>query len=119
MNISDQFKNNIKEWINHDNKEKRLKEEINDVKETKERLEEDILNYMERNNIEDREIIIENNSKLKYSKMKVTETITKKLIIEKLTEYYKNENKAKEITDYIYSDRKSELKKYLKKSDIK
>jgi hypothetical protein len=38
-----------------------------------------------------------------------------KLIIDKLSKYFNDSDKAREITDFIYSDRKNDTKIYLKK----
>lgn len=110
MNISDEFKNNLKKWLKFDNEEKNIKDNLNFIKTEKIKYEDKILSYMENNNLTNKDIILDNDCKIKYKETKVTETITKKLIYDRLKSYFGSDQKAEEITNYIYNNRKSDLK---------
>ena len=116
--MSSNLKEYIEKLISLENQELKYKTEMNNIKKEKENISNSILNYMEKNNITDKEIIYGNN-KIKYSSTKIQDNITKKLIFERLKIFLKNENLATEATNFIYSDRNSIQKNYIKVSDIK
>ena len=69
---------------------------------------------MQNNNIQDKDIHIGEHV-LKYGETKSTEGITKKLITERLTEYFNgNVDEATKLTEFIYSNRSSTSKPVLK-----
>ena len=63
--------------------------------------------------------IIYGDKKIKYIRTKNTEGITKKLIYEKLRNYFQSEKSATEATEYIYKDRASDYKTTIKITDVK
>ncbi len=113
MSVDPQFKNAIKEWYKCEMEEKGLKLKLSDIKKNKDGVETLIIQYMQQNKIEDKDIHIGDHI-LKYGETKSTEGITKKLITERLTEYFQNEQKALEVTEFIYSNRNSVSKPVLK-----
>lgn len=106
----------LEKLIEIDDEEKKYKEYIDNLKKEKDNLNQNIINIIERNKIMDKEIII-NDKKIKYATQKVQDNITKKLILERLKIYLKNENSALEATNFIYNNRESTLKKLIKISD--
>ena len=101
------------------NKEEEIyKEKIKNLKIKKDKIHDTIINYMSNNDILDKEIIFENN-KIKCGSSKTTESITKKLIFQRLKEFLKDENLATQATNYIYNDRNSSQKLVLKILDLK
>ena len=68
--------------------------------------------------ITDKDIIF-GNSKIKYTQTKVPEGITKKRIQDRLTIFLKNENIAKEATNFIYSERESKINTSIKITNTK
>jgi len=118
MSSNEDFKKRIKRIVDLDDEEKKLKDELNKIKNEKEMISNDILNFMETNNITGKDIIYGKN-KIKYVKLKNIENITKNLIYNKLKIYLRSESAAAEATEFIYSDRKSEYKTQIKISDIK
>ena len=56
---------------------------------------------------------------VKYATSKNTESITKKLIYDRLKVFLKSEKIAEDAVDYIYSDRGTTTKSYIKISDVK
>lgn len=118
MSEKSQLKLYISEFINLDKEENLYKDKIKNLKNKKEKVHDSIVNYMSNNDILDKEIIFENN-KLKCASSKITESITKKLIFERLKVFLKDENMATKATNFIYSDRSSTQKLSLKVTNIK
>ena len=112
---------NLKDYVNKlieiEKEEEKYKLLFANIKKEKELINNTIINFMEKNNITEKDIIF-GNKKIKYSKMKVQDTVTKKLIEERLKIFLKSENVAKEATNFIYSDRNSTQKIYLKISNF-
>ncbi len=103
------FKKNVKKFMEINEQEEKIKEKMKELKNEKDGLENFILNFMEQNKITDRDIDV-GDFKLKYSQNKKTESVTKKLILERLQQYFNgNEQKAKELLDFIYQERTSEM----------
>jgi hypothetical protein len=113
---------NLKEYINKlidlEREEEKQKNILLEIKKNKDNVNNLIINFMEKNNITDKDIIF-GDKKIKYSKIKVQDTITKKLIEERLKIFLKNENMANDATKFIYSDRNSNQKVLLKITNIK
>ncbi len=103
-----EFKLTVKRFLQINENEEKLKEEMKKIKNEKDNLENSILKFMENNKITDRDIDV-GDFKLKYSTSKKTESVTKKLIFERLVQYLQNEEKAKELLDFIYQERNSEM----------
>ena len=118
MSEKSQLKLFISEFITLDKDESIYKDKIKNLKNKKEKIHDNIVNYMSNNDILDKEIIFENN-KIKCASSKITESITKKLILERLKLFLKDENLANQATNFIYSDRNSTQKLSLKISNIK
>lgn len=118
MSEKTQLKQIISDFINLDKEENIYKDKIKNLKNKKEKIHDSIVNYMSNNEILDKEIIFENN-KIKCASSKITESITKKLILERLKVFLKDENIANKATNFIYSDRNSSQKYSLKISNIK
>ena len=110
MNITEDFKNDLKNWLQYDNEEKSIKDNLKNIKDKKIKYEDKILSYMENNNLTNKDIILDNDCKIKYKATNVVKGITKKLIYDKLKRYFNSYEKAEDITNYIYSERESDLK---------
>ena len=112
--VDPQFKSAIKEWYKCEIEEKNLKSKLSELKKNKDGVESIIIQYMVTNSIQDKDIHIGEHV-LKYGETKSTEGITKKLIMERLTEYFQgNQEEAEKVTEYIYSNRNSSSKPTLK-----
>ena len=112
--VSKEFKLSIKKWVEIDNKQKKVRELVNNLKKEKEKYQEYILDYMSGNNITNKKILI-NDGKLSYIETKTSQTITKKYIIDKLTTYFNNSKKAEEIANLLYDNRETKTKSVLKR----
>ena len=118
MSDKNQLKQFINDFITLNKEEEIYKEKIKNLKNKKDKIHDTIINYMSNNDILDKEIIFENN-KIKCGSSKTTESITKKLIFQRLKEFLKDENLATQATNYIYNDRNSSQKLVLKILDLK
>lgn len=122
MNVSNNFKDNIKEWISIDNSIMNIDDEIEPLKIKKNKLQKIkkdkeyiILEYMKKNNITNNDIVL-NDGKLKYYNSKLTEPISKKLITEKINEYFKNNKlEGDKLLDYIFNNRDKKVIPVLKR----
>jgi hypothetical protein len=114
----DELKKNIQEYLKLKNAESEYKNKINVLKKSYDNIENNIIHYMNDNDFLDKDIIFDKN-KLKCSNLKTQESITKKLILERLKKFFNNEENAIKATEFIYSDRKSTNKLTLKVSDLK
>lgn len=120
--IMDNFKDNVKRWVELDNQSHRYKLEMDGLKKKKAEYElerdkvgDNILNFMETNNLSDNEIVI-SDGKLKYFNSKTSTSISQKFINERLKLYFKDENKAKEVLDFIYSGRETTITPVVKRT---
>jgi hypothetical protein len=114
-----QFKRTVKRYLEIRDREERIKDELKTMKDEKDNLENSILQFIEENEYQDRDIVV-GDFKMKYTRTKQTETITKKYLFDKLITYFQNdENKTKEVIDYLYNERESSTKVSLKVNSIK
>ena len=114
QSVDPQFKSAIKEWYKCEIEEKSLKAKLSDIKKNKDGVEEIIIQYMQSNKIQDKDIHIGEHV-LKYAETKSTEGITKKLITERLLDYFQgNQAEAEKVIDFIYSNRNSTSKAAIK-----
>jgi hypothetical protein len=114
----EEFKKTVKKYLELHDLEERLKEQIKDMKEEKESLENGILQFIESNDYQDRDIVV-GQYKMKYTKTKQTESVTKKFTFDRLVTYFQgDEMKAKEVLDHIYNERGSTMKTSLKLNPI-
>ncbi len=114
-----QFKRSVKRYLELHAREEELKEQLKAMKEEKDQLENGILGFIENNDYQDRDIVV-GDYKMKYTKTKQSETVTKKYTFDKLATYFGgDEDKAKEVLDYIYSDRGTVVRTSLKLNLIK
>lgn len=119
------LKENVKQWVELDNASHRYKIKMDELKKKKEEFDmernkvgDNILSFMENNKLEDNEIVI-SDGKIKYQQSKSSTSISQKFIIERLKEYFKDEEKAKEVTQFIYSGREVSYTPVLKRTRAK
>ena len=112
------LKNNLSLYLKLKDEENQLKDKISKLKSKSDDIHDSILNYMNEKEILDKELIFDKR-KIKCTQSKISESITKKLILDRLMNYFEDESKANEITNYIYNNRKSTNKILLKVSNLK
>lgn len=116
QNHVDLFKTNVKRFMEINDQEDKIKEKMRELKTEKDVLEDFIIQFMENNSITDRDID-GGNYKLRYAQNKKTESVTKKLIHDRIIQYFDgNEQKTKELMDLIYQERTSEMVSSIKLS---
>tara|TARA_B110000037_G_scaffold207377_1_gene254280 strand:+ start:764 stop:1120 length:357 start_codon:yes stop_codon:yes gene_type:complete len=112
--VSNEFKLSIKKWVELDNKHKKIKELNSSIKKEKDKYSTYITEYIKNNNLQKKSILIKD-GKINYNETKTTQSVTKKYLIEKLTELFKSNQKAEEISNYIYDKRETKTKASIKR----
>ena len=118
--MSEQYllKEYIQKLVELEKEEEKYKNIFTNLKKEKDSLNDNIINFMENNKITDKDIIF-GDKKIKYSLMKVPDSISKKLIHDRLKLFFKNEKEAEEATQFIYNDRNSKQKPIIKITNVK
>jgi len=121
----DTFKDNVKQWVELDNQSHRYKLEMDGLKKKKSEYEmerdkvgDNILSFMETNDLSDNEIVI-SDGKLKYFNSKSSTSISQKFINERLNLYFNDESKATEVLEFIYSGRETTVTPVVKRTRAK
>ena len=99
-NSLEQFKNQVRSWVEIDNNVKALKQAIKDRNVVKKDLTEKILRFMIKFNIED--LNTKDGSKLRYKVNQVTKNPTAKDIKKRLVENYHKVNNAEDLSNTIF-----------------
>ena len=111
------FKEKICEWVTTDNKIRKYNEVIKQERAKRTQLAENIISYAEVNNLQHSVIEI-TDGKLKFQNVRSTAPLTLRFITECLTECLGNEDRVKQIMNYIKTKRKirynQEVKRYYK-----
>jgi hypothetical protein len=109
------FENKIQQWVSFDNQLKILNDKIKSLRESKNKLSEEITSYASINNITNSSIQI-SDGKLKFANTKVPEPLTFKYIEKTLAGIIKNENQVKQIIEHLKEKRSiktiSEIKRF-------
>ena len=98
----EQLVTSIKEWISMDNDIKKLQDVLKEKHEQRKTITSNLVNVMKINEIDCFDI---NDGKLIYTKTKVKTPLNKNNLVEALLKYYKDEERAKDMTDYLLSCR--------------
>lgn len=101
----DKFKKQIKNYVSYDDKIKKYNAELRKLRQEKSRLEQSIMKFMNKNQMNDTVINLTGGGKLQLGQSKKTESLSKNYILEKLTTYFGSEDDAQKIVDYLYSNR--------------
>jgi len=109
------FENQIKEWVQIDNQLKLLNDKTKLLREQRNKLNENIINYANNNDIFNSQIQI-SDGKLKFTNTKVSSPLTFKYLEKCLGEVIRNENQVKQIMEYVKSKREiktvAEIKRF-------
>ena len=100
----------IKEWITNDNEIKKINEVLKAKKKQNKVLSETLVDIMKNNEIS---VVDIKNGKLIHKTSKTKRAINKQSLINILNSYYKDDNKANEITSYIFNNREEVIKDYI------
>ena len=108
METKEQLVNTIKKWVKTDNEIRTLKKELNLRKKNKLSISNDLIEVMRKNEIDCFDI---NDGQILYSKKNVKKPITKKVLLNILSNYYDGDLlKATEINNYILENREDIVK---------
>lgn len=110
------LKSYVQKLLELDEQETKYKTILNEIKDQKEEVSETLMNIMVSKQIQDKDIIL-GGKKVKYAVSNTQESITKKLILDKLTLYFKDAKEAEKVTQFIYDQRNTVTKNYLKISN--
>ncbi len=103
METKDELVNHIKMWLEIDKEIQEYQKIIREKRKLKTKLSNELIDVMKTNNIDGFDI---NNGKLSYNKVKRKESISKKMLLRCLNDYYKNnEEQVSEITNHILNSR--------------
>jgi len=102
----------IKIWVKADEEIKEIQKVLKEKRETKKEESEYLIEIMKKNQIDCFNL---NEGKLVHTQTKTKQSISKKFLLKTLNEYYQEENKAEEMTEYILKTREENLKEVLKK----
>ena len=104
--MSEEFQTNIQQWVNIDNKIKKLSTDLKGFRNTRHELTRNIFTYAESNNLENAVIQI-SDGKLKFQNVKQTSPLTFKLVKEALEDCIDNEQHVAAIMKAIKDKRES------------
>lgn len=113
LNTKEELIKNIREWIKMDNEIIKLKAELKEKINKKKELTETLVHVMKNNSIDCFDI---NGGALVYKKKKTRRTISGKFLLSQLEEYYKEQPEiAKEITKKVLDNRIEVIKDEIKR----
>ena len=102
--MSQEFQENIKDWVSIDNRIKKLQQQVKELRMTKSNLTDNIFNYAEQNNLENAVIQI-SDGKLKFQNVKSTSPLTFGYLKQCLSECMENQEQVEELIKYIKNKR--------------
>jgi hypothetical protein len=103
METKEQLVKTIKEWVKIDNEIRKLKNEQTIRKNEQKRISQDLIEVMRKNEIDEFDL---NDGKIMYTKKSVKKPITKKILLNILSNFYEGDiMKANQINNYIMENR--------------
>ena len=106
---------NIKKWVNLDNKIKEINNELKNLRLEKTAYNSNIIKYITSNNLDNATIKI-NDGKLRFVDCNYTQPLTNKFLLECLHKYYQNDDKVIDIFNFIKSQREIKTIKEIKRT---
>ena len=108
-----EFKENIKIWLKMDDDIKTLQNALKEIKKKKEEMTPKILSFMKNNELKHLDT---NDGKIQYKSSFVSKPINKKMIINRLGDYFKDFEKGANAAAFILENREKEEKVRLTRS---
>jgi hypothetical protein len=103
----------IREWVKIDNEIKYLKNEENKRKNQQKIISKNLMKIMSEYNIDEFDL---KDGKIVYTKRNIKKPITKKVLLDLLTTYYKNDvDKANEVNNFILDNREEKVVETIKR----
>ena len=117
MENKQQLIDSIKEWVKLDNEIRTIQQELTIRKNDKKKVSSRLMETMNSNNIDCFDI---KDGQLCYTKRSVKKPITKKVLFDILTKYYRGDiMQATEMNDYIIENREEVIKETLVRKIVK
>jgi len=117
MSTKEELINVIRGWVKTDNEIKQLQNTLKNKKNEKKEITEQLLEIMKTNEIDCFDI---NNGKIMYTKTKSKQTVSKKLLLSTLSEYFKDDNDtAMQVANHILDSRGEKITESIRRKDIK
>lgn len=111
----DKFKNEIKSYVSYDNKIKKYNTELKKLRQEKSRLEQSIIKFINKNQMNDTIINLSGGGKIQLGQSRRTESLSKQYILQKLTTYFGSEDEALKVVEYLYKNRVVTMKDSIKR----
>ena len=112
-----EFKSNVKQWIEIDDDIKTLTEALKARKKRKDELTPELMSFMSNYQIND---LNTKDGQLKFSKTNVAKPLSKKYLMNRIGDFFKNYDKGEEVVNFVYENREKEekfkLRRVIKKS---
>ena len=102
------FEQKIQSWVSIDNQLKLLNEKVQELRDKRNDLSENITKYAQTNNLQNATIQI-SDGKLKFANTRVAAPLTFKYLEKSLGEVIKNESQVKQIVEYVKENRDSKI----------
>tara|TARA_E500000178_G_C16734937_1_gene623296 strand:+ start:293 stop:643 length:351 start_codon:yes stop_codon:yes gene_type:complete len=111
MQTKEELVSHIRNWLAIENDIKDLRKLLREKTEKKKQLSNELLSVMKENDIDCFDIT---NGKLMTSKIKIKETVSKKMLLRVLTDYLDKPEEVVKLTDYILDSRTVKEKEYIR-----
>ena len=113
METKEQLIKTIKEWVKMDNEIRSLTKELNNRKNEKKKISNSLMEIMKKNEIDCFDI---NDGQICYSKKNIKKPITKKALMDILSNYYNGDiTKANELNNFIIDNREEVVKESIER----
>lgn len=109
------FEDNIKKWVQLDNQLKLVNDKVKEIKQEKDTIEEQIIQYVDTNQLNNATAKI-SGGRLKFVETKQSSPLTLKYIKECLSECIENEQQVDLILNYIKDNREIKYSKDIKRT---
>jgi len=107
----------IKDWVRLDNDIRKLKKEEKQRNEEKKNVSKQLMDIMKKNEIDEFDI---NDGKICYTKKNIKKPITKKVLMDVLSKYFKGDTlKASELNEFIIDNREEVVKETISRKITK
>jgi len=117
MSDNNELVNNIKEWVQLDIEMKKYQKLIREMRRRKNDLTNDLLDTMKENDID---VVDIKDGKLIYSQYKVKAPLTKKHLVNSLSQLFQNEpEKIELVTNHILDSREVKIKENIRRKENK
>ena len=110
--MNDSIVSVIKDWVILDNEIKKLRSEENVRKKSQKELSNTLMTMMKENDIDEFDL---KDGKIKYNKRNVKKPLTKKALLDILSKYDNDKEKATEVNDFILDNRETVLVESIKR----